>query len=76
MIKMYYDDHEPSHFHALYGDHRAQIEIETLDLLKGELPPRVLRLVIEWAWMHRRELLENWVLRTNRLPLKRIDPLE
>ena len=76
VIKMYHDDHEPPHFHAWYSGEKAQIEIETLALLKGQLPPRVLRLVVEWAWMHRQELVENWNLARHRLPLRRVAPLE
>ena len=57
--------------HTGIGTHRSGLR-----LWNGDLPPRVLRLVVEWAWIHRRELLENWALRKNRVPLKRIDPLE
>ena len=49
---MYYRDHHPPHFHAIYGDHEAQIVIETLEPLGGQLPSRALRLVNEWAAMH------------------------
>ena len=46
-IRMYFDEHVPPHFHAYYGDHSAAIEIETLRMLKGRLPQRVLGLVLE-----------------------------
>jgi len=46
-IRMYFDEHAPPHFHAYYGDHSAAIEIETLRVLKGKLPQRVLGLVLE-----------------------------
>ena len=48
-VTMYYDDHEPPHFHVRYGDHRAIIDIETMRLASGSLPPRVYGLVTEWA---------------------------
>ena len=48
-IRMYFDEHVPAHFHAYYGEHSAAIEIETLRVLKGYLPQRVLGLVLEWA---------------------------
>jgi hypothetical protein len=47
VIQMYYNDHAPPHFHVRYGNHRALIAVETLAVLKGELPPRALGLVIE-----------------------------
>jgi hypothetical protein len=54
VIAMYYRDHDPPHFHAIYAEYEAQIVIETLEPLAGELPARALRLVQEWAGMHRR----------------------
>ena len=57
IIAMYYNDHSPPHFHARYGDAKAEIEIQTLTVLAGKLPPRVLGLVIEWASQHQEELL-------------------
>ena len=49
VIAMYYRDHHPPHFHAIYAEYEAQIVIETLEPLAGELPARALRLVQEWA---------------------------
>ena len=60
VILMYFDDHNPPHFHVRYNDFRAIISINDLLLIEGELPPRVLGLVIEWAGLHKNELLENW----------------
>jgi predicted metallo-beta-lactamase superfamily hydrolase len=75
VIAMYYRDHHPPHFHAIYAEHEAQIEIETLETLAGELPARALRLVQEWAEMHRAELEANWAKAEARLPLDTIEPL-
>jgi hypothetical protein len=47
IIVMFYDEHNPPHFHARYGSDQAAIEIETLRVLEGHLAPRVLGLVIE-----------------------------
>jgi hypothetical protein len=55
---MYYEDHPPPHFHAVYGGQKATIDIETLAFLKGTLPARAKGLVIEWATLHRDELLQ------------------
>ena len=75
-IRMYFDEHAPAHFHAYYGDYSAAIEIETLKILKGRLPPRVIGLVLEWASLHREELLNDWLLAQQHQPLKNISPLE
>ena len=58
-IYMYFRDHAPPHFHAIYGEHEAVIEIASVKLMDGELPRRALKLVIEWAKKHRSELMEN-----------------
>ncbi len=76
VIKMFFDDHNPPHFHAEYGEHRAQIDIQHGCILGGGLPPRVTGLVIEWATLHRDELLEDWQrAQLGAAPLK-IAPLE
>lgn len=76
VIMMYYDDHVPPHFHVKYGEHRAQINIETLEIIEGELPRRALSLSIEWAVLHRNELRQNWQKAREGLPLQDIAPLE
>jgi hypothetical protein len=60
VIRMYFDDHAPPHFHAFYGDAEAVVRIEPLAVLAGKLPPRVLALVVEWATLHQDEIMENW----------------
>ena len=56
IIRMYFDDHGPPHFHALYGGDEALIDIDTLAVLEGRLPPRAQGLVVEWGAQHRGEL--------------------
>jgi phosphomannomutase len=76
VIRMYFLDHEPPHFHASYGGREAQVRIDPVGLLSGTLPPRALALVVEWTTLHQEELLENWRrLHTDQAP-HRIDPLE
>ena len=75
VIAMYYRDHHPPHFHAIYGEFEAQIVIETLEPLSGELPPRALRLVRDWASLHQAELEANWANARARRPLDTIEPL-
>lgn len=76
VIRMYYQDHAPAHFHAYYGEHSAVMEIETLRVREGRLPRRALGLVVEWAIEHREELLEDWQLAQAHQPLRRVAPLE
>ena len=73
---MYYNDHLPPHFHAEYGEFEAVYEIDTLDVLRGELPRRAHALVIEWASAHRSELRDNWARARGELPLQDIKPLD
>ena len=75
LIRMFFNDHPPPHFHARYGEFEATVEIDTLEVLEGQLPRRALNLVREWAMMHREELLEDWhFCRENTAPTK-IEPL-
>lgn len=76
VISMNYNEHPPPHFHVRYGRQKAIIAIETLTLLRGNLSPRVLGMVIEWASLHRDALLENWYLARQHQPLQQIEPLE
>jgi len=73
---MFYNDHNPPHFHARYGGQRALVGIDTLTVLEGRLSPRVLGLVTEWAALHREELREDWRLARQQAPLQTIAPLE
>ena len=75
LIQIFWNDHAPPHFHALYAEHEVLIDIRTLDAIEGELPRRALGLVLEWAQIHRTELLEDWDLcARNQMPRK-IAPL-
>jgi hypothetical protein len=76
IIKMYYNDHYPPHFHAEYNEHVAEIAIDTLEIIEGNLPRRVLSLVLEWAVLHRSELRQNWQRARNHEPVQPIKPLE
>jgi Domain of unknown function (DUF4160) len=75
VIYFYYRDHNPPHFHALYGEFEAEIIIEDLLVDVGYLPPRVLGLVMEWASLHKAELLENWEIGRAGGTFKQIAPL-
>jgi hypothetical protein len=75
-IYMYYRDHVPPHFHAIYGEYDAEIEIATAQVMEGELPRRARSLVTEWGAIHRDELRHNWELARAGQPLNPIDPLD
>jgi hypothetical protein len=75
IIAMFYRDHSPPHFHAIYGEYEITVEIES-GIINGRFPKRALRLVLEWLELHKAELLENWSLAEERKALKKIQPLE
>jgi Domain of unknown function (DUF4160) len=60
LIYQYPNDHNPPHFHAKYAGADVAIEIESLQVLVGRVPPRAMALVREWAAQHQQELMENW----------------
>jgi len=76
VILMYYNDHNPPHFHARYGGMEAVVEIESGTVLEGRLPPRVIGLVQEWRETHRDQLMDDWRRARSHLPLRAIEPLE
>ena len=76
IITMYYNDHPPPHFHVRYNQQKAIIEIQNLSIIQGKLTPRILGLVIEWAAIHKAELLANWQRARQQNPLEKIEPLE
>lgn len=76
IIKMYFVDHNPPHFHAEYGEYVAEYDIQTLKILAGKLPSRANALVLEWASNHREELLRNWEKAQTPEQLDKIEPLD
>ena len=76
LIYMYFEDHNPPHFHVKYAEHWAQIKIADFTVLQGSLPPKALGLVMEWASIHKEELQENWNLMLREQPFKKINPLQ
>ena len=74
-ITMYYDDHNPPHFHVEYNGKKALIDIVEACVIKGSLPSRQLKLVLAWCVIHQDELMQNWELAKDGKPLNRINPL-
>jgi len=76
VIKMFINDHNPPHFHAFYGEFEVLIDIHNLSVFAGRLPPRALGLVIEWANLRQRELINDWDLAQECQPLIKVEPLQ
>ena len=76
IIKMFYQEHNPPHFHAEYGEYKAEIKIEDFGINRGFLPPKAMTLVWEWAMKHKDELIVEWNTAREQKPLFPIEPLE
>lgn len=75
IIYMYYRDHLPAHFHAVYGEYEVKVNIDT-GVVEGRFPPRALSAVLEWYKEHKEELRVDWTLAEKGKPLNKIPPLE
>jgi Domain of unknown function (DUF4160) len=76
IIRMYYRDHPPAHFHVFYQGNDAKIDIEKLELMAGYLSRRALGLALDWAELHQSELRNNWTLAQQGKPINNVSPLE
>lgn len=74
-IYVYYREHAPPHFHALYAGREVWVAIEHLSVVAGSLPPRAMGMVMEWAAQHRQELQRVWEQAMRHEPLSSIEPL-
>jgi Domain of unknown function (DUF4160) len=75
VITMYFNDHPPPHFHVRYGEYRATVGLDPVELQEGALPTRVLGLVSEWGRLHREALQNNWTQMATEGTFGPIDPL-
>ncbi len=75
VIRMYFDEHDPPHFHAIYSGDEVQVGIDPIQVLNGRLPSRAISLVIEWAALHQRELMDNWRRLRSDMPAEKVEPL-
>lgn len=73
VIKMFFKpkEHEPSHIHAIYGEHMGIFDLQSLEMTEGDLPKKARELVTEWLTTHQNELLEMW----NKQSIKKLPPL-
>jgi len=74
-IWMNFSDHQPPHFHAWYGEYKVIVNIGD-GVVKGEMPGRALRMILEWLEDHRKELMINWEKAQKGEPLDKIEPLK
>lgn len=72
IIKLFFGDHPPPHFHAVYGEYVGIFDINTLEMFEGDLPARAKKLVLEWAKSNQRDLLEIW----NTQEFRKLPPLK
>ncbi|MBD2230762.1 DUF4160 domain-containing protein [Phormidium tenue] len=72
VIKVFFGDHPPPHFHAIYGEYVALVSIESLEIIEGDLPNRAQKLVLEWAALYQRDLLQMW----NTQEFQKLPPLK
>jgi hypothetical protein len=75
IIRMFWADHPPPHFHAIYGSYEALVEIATSEIIAGSLPLGAHSLVSQWVALHRDELLDVWELARTLKPLGKLEPL-
>ncbi len=71
---MNYSDHQPPHFHAWYNEYKIIVTIQN-GIVKGEMPARALRMILEWLELHREELMKNWEKAQSKKTLDKIEPL-
>lgn len=76
IINMFYNDHAPPHFHAKYAEFKGIIDIQRLEMVKGNLPRRALELILDWAELHQAELLDDWNLCLEKQVPHKIEPLK
>ncbi|MEO8209466.1 MAG: DUF4160 domain-containing protein [bacterium] len=75
VIFMNFNEHNPPHFHARYGDYQVIIDIND-GVVEGEFPKRAMALVMEWYEQNKDELMENWNTLKSDGTFKKITPLE
>jgi hypothetical protein len=76
IIRMFYKDHAPPHFHAIYGEYELLMGISPIRILEGEAPNRVRSMILEWSALHQEELLDNWERCQNGQTPLPIEPLK
>ena len=73
---MYFDDHNPPHFHAIYASEEILVSIDPIEILEGKMKRRAVSMVIEWTTVHQQELKRNWELLHGDGSAEKIEPLD
>jgi hypothetical protein len=76
IIRMFYKDNAPPHFHAIYGEYELSMGISPIRILEGEAPNRMHSMILEWSALHQEELLDNWERCQNAQTPLPIEPLK
>lgn len=76
VIRMFFNEHNPPHFHAQYGEYIAQVKIDDGEIIEGYLPQRAISLIQNWVQLHRNELFENWSNCQQNKKSFKIEPLD
>ncbi|MBE5910939.1 DUF4160 domain-containing protein [Pseudobutyrivibrio sp.] len=74
-ILMYYEDHNPPHFHARYGEYKVLVDIKKARVLEGHMPSQQIKLILAWTIIHGEELIRDWELAKMMEELEKIEPL-
>ena len=74
IIRMFFNEHNPPHFHAEYGEYKVVVDLND-EVVKGFMPKRALKLIFEWLELHKEELIANWERCQNEDIPERIKPL-
>jgi hypothetical protein len=75
VIRMWFEDHDPPHFHAIAGGRTVKIRIDPIEVMKGGMERRQIAMVKRWAALHKDELEKNWRLARENAKLEPIEPL-
>jgi hypothetical protein len=75
IIRMFFNEHNPPHFHAEYGEYKIVVDLND-EVVKGFMPKRALKLIFEWLELHKNELIANWKRCQNEDVPKKIEPLK
>jgi hypothetical protein len=76
IIRMFFDEHDPPHFHAEYQGNKSVFDFKG-NFMKGALNSRTTtRLLREWIDLRLDDLKEDWELARVGKEVKMIAPLE
>lgn len=75
IIRIFYNDHNPPHFHAEYQDFEVLVSVQPIRIIDGDAPARVKSMIIEWAGLHQLELIQAWRDAQAKNPPRKIEPL-